>query len=75
MGSNEPTVVTTAASVGASTASSTTLNWGGGTNEVADARRDLMTNQFGSNGPAYTSASFTSGGAGCSEETVRLSPW
>jgi len=42
VGTNEPTVVATPLTVSASTASSTTLNWAGGVNEVADARRDLM---------------------------------
>jgi type II secretory pathway pseudopilin PulG len=62
VGTNEPTVVATPLTVSASTASSTTLNWAGGVNEVADARRDLMDNQFVTNSAAYSSPSFTSGG-------------
>lgn len=62
VGSNEPTVVASAVTVAASTASSTTLNWGGGVNEVADARRDLMDNQFVTNAAGYSSPSFTAGG-------------
>ena len=62
VGSNEPTVVTTAYAAPASTASSTNLNWAGGTNEVADARRDLMDDHFVTNAAGYTAVSFTSGG-------------
>jgi type II secretory pathway pseudopilin PulG len=60
---NEPTVVSTAASVGASTASATSLNWAGDpVSEVADARRDVMDDQFATNAPGYAAASFTVGG-------------
>jgi type II secretory pathway pseudopilin PulG len=63
VGSKEPAVLaTTAGAVTASTASASTLNWGGGANEVADARRDLMDRQFVTNGAGYTSVSFTAGG-------------
>lgn len=62
VGSNEPTVVTAAAAVAAATASAATLNWGGGANEVADASRDIMDDQFATNTPAYPAVSFTGGG-------------
>lgn len=59
---NEPTVVMTPFVATASTASSTNLNWAGGTNEVADARRDLMDRQFVTNVAGYASPGFTPGG-------------
>ena len=62
VGSNEPTVVTTAYVAAASTASATNLNWGGGANEVGDARRDTMDRQFVTNGAGYAAVGFTSGG-------------
>lgn len=62
VGDNEPTVVTTPFVAAASTASSTNLNWAGGTNEVADARRDTMDDQFVTNAPGYAGVTFTGGG-------------
>lgn len=62
VGDNEPTNVTTPFVAAASTASSTNLNWAGGTNEVADARRDLMDDQFVTNAPGYAAVAFTGGG-------------
>jgi type II secretory pathway pseudopilin PulG len=63
VGSKEPVVLAaTAVAVTASTASAATLNWGGGTNEIADARRDLMDRQFVTNAAGYTSVGFTGGG-------------
>jgi type II secretory pathway pseudopilin PulG len=63
-----PTVVTADFAAPASTASSTTLNWAGATNEVADARRDTMDNQFVKNTPSgaganlYAVPTFAAGG-------------
>jgi type II secretory pathway pseudopilin PulG len=62
VGLNEPTVVTTSFAAPASTASATSLNWAGGTGEVADARRDLMDRQFVTNAAGYTAVGFTGGG-------------
>jgi Tfp pilus assembly protein PilE len=62
VGSNEPTVSTAAFTAPASAASSTSLNWAGGASEVADARRDVMDDQFVTNAPAYPSVSFTAAG-------------
>jgi len=62
---NEPTVVTAAYAAGATISSAANLNWAGGTNEVADTSRDLVTNQMTTNalpGTDYTAVSFTSGG-------------
>jgi Tfp pilus assembly protein PilE len=63
VGSNEPTVLTAMAyAAPTSTTSAATVNWAGGSNEVADARRDLMDRQFVTNAAGYAAASFTSGG-------------
>jgi type II secretory pathway pseudopilin PulG len=59
---NEPAVATTSFGATASTASSTNLNWAGGANEVANARRDLMDRQFVTNLAGYAAPGFTSGG-------------
>ena len=62
VGSNEPTVVTTAYVATTGIASAANVNWAGGTNEVADARRDLMDDQLVTNAPGYSTVSFTAGG-------------
>ena len=62
VGSNEATVSSAVFTAPASAASSVSLNWGGGTNEIPDARRDEMDHQFITNTPGYTAVSFTSGG-------------
>lgn len=66
VGSNEPKVVSADYVPTAGTSSNDTgLNWAGATNEVADASRALMTDQFVSNtlaGTDYTPVSFTGGG-------------
>jgi hypothetical protein len=62
VGSNEPSVSTGAFAAGATIASAATLNWGGGANEVADARRDLMDRQFVTNAAGYGALTFTGGG-------------
>jgi type II secretory pathway pseudopilin PulG len=62
VGSNEPTVVTSAYVAPASTASAVNLNWAGGSNEVAEARRDLMDRHLSANGAGYAAVGFTSGG-------------
>ncbi len=60
---NDPVTVTADLNLGAAgLASAQNLNWAGGTTPVTSNRRDLMDNQFVSNGPAYAVPTFTAGG-------------
>jgi hypothetical protein len=59
---NKPSVGTTAYTAPASTTSAGTLNWSGGTNEVADAWKGLMDAHLVTNAAGYTAVGFTGGG-------------
>lgn len=59
---NEPVVDTSALATGATISSAANVNWAGGTDEVADASRDLMTSHLVTNSVSYTAPSFGTGG-------------
>lgn len=62
LSTNKPAVASAAFTAGTLIASAASVNWSGGTSEVADAWKGLMNNHLVTNSAGYTAVNFTNGG-------------